>query len=56
MRDNAGENHSTDVFEFLNSHGIRSHFSEAYEQWQICSAESSINSIMLLGGQCSPVP
>ncbi len=48
MRENAGENRSKDVFEFLNSHGIRSHFSEAYEQWQNGSAESSIDSIMLL--------
>jgi transposase InsO family protein len=50
MRDNAGENRSNDVFEFLNSHGIRSHFSEAYEQWQNGSAESSIDFqvIMLL--------
>jgi hypothetical protein len=48
MRDNSGENRSNNVFEFLNSHGIRSHFSEAYEQWQNGSAESSIDSIMLL--------
>jgi hypothetical protein len=48
MRDNAGENRSNEVFEFLNSHGIRSYFSDAYEQWQNGSAESSIDSIMLL--------
>ena len=48
MRDNAGENRSSEIFEFINSHRIGSHFSEAYEQWQNGSAESSINSILLL--------
>ena len=40
MRDNTGENWSNEIFEFLNSHGIPSYFSEAYEQWQNGSAES----------------
>jgi hypothetical protein len=35
-------------FDFLNSHGIRSHFSEAHEPWQNGSADSTIDSIMLL--------
>jgi hypothetical protein len=48
MRDNAGENLSNKIAEFLNSHSICSHFSEAYEQWKNGSAESLINSTMLL--------
>ena len=46
IRDNAGENKSRELKDFFESHGIRSYFSTAYEQWQNGLAESSINSLM----------
>ncbi len=41
-------NQSKEIAEFLNSHGIRSHFSESYEQWQNNSAEITISFVMML--------
>ena len=46
MRDNAGEYGSKEIMQFLDSKGIRSHFSTPKEQWQNGAAESTINSIM----------
>ncbi len=34
IRDNAGENKSSEVIEFFESKGIKSYFSTLYEQWQ----------------------
>ena len=48
MRDNAGEYKSEEIMQFLDSNGIRSHFSTPNEQWQNGAAESMINSIMLI--------
>jgi hypothetical protein len=48
MRDNAGENKLHEIMEFLESKGIRNHFSVSYEPWQNGLAESEINSIMRL--------
>ncbi len=44
----ASENKSQEVKEFLESKGIRNHFSTAREQWQNRPAESTNNSIMLI--------
>ncbi len=48
MKDNAGKTRQKEIAEFSNSHVIRSHFSESYEQWQNGSAESTISSNMML--------
>ena len=48
MRDNASEYKSEDMVQFLESRGIRSHFSTPKEQWQNGAAESIINSIKLV--------
>ena len=48
MLDNAGEYISEEIMQFLDSNGIRSHFSTPKEQWQNGKAESTINSIMLV--------
>ena len=48
MRDNAGENKSKEIVEFLESHGIENRYSTPYEQWQNGQGESSINSLMTL--------
>jgi hypothetical protein len=34
MRDNAGENKSKEIVDFLESHGIKNRYSTPYEQWQ----------------------
>jgi hypothetical protein len=47
MLDNASEYKSEEMMQFLESRGIRSHFSTPTEQWQIGAAESTINSIMM---------
>jgi hypothetical protein len=48
MRDNAGENKSHEIMEFIQSTGARNHFSSSYEQWQNGLAEAAINSILRL--------
>ena len=48
MRDNAGENKSKEIVEFLESYGIENRYNTPYEQWQNGQAESSINSLMTL--------
>ena len=48
MLDNAGEYISQEIMQFLDSKGIRSHFSTPKEQWQNRAAESTINSMMLI--------
>jgi hypothetical protein len=48
MRDNAGENKSKEIIDFLESLGIQSRYSTPYEQWQNGQAESPINSLMTL--------
>ena len=48
MRDNACEYKSEEIMQFLESKGIRSHFSTPKEKWQNGAAESTINSIMLV--------
>jgi transposase InsO family protein len=47
MRDNASGYKSEEMMQFLESRGIRSHFSTPKEQWQNGAAESTINSIMM---------
>ena len=42
MRDNAGENKSTEVTEFFESRGVETRYSAAYEQWQNGPAEASV--------------
>jgi hypothetical protein len=49
MRDNSGENTSKELCDFFTDNSVRNHFSTPYEQWQNGSAESSINSITMLG-------
>ena len=44
MRDNACEYKSDEIMQFLDSKGIRSHFSTPKEQWQ----NGAVNSIMLI--------
>jgi hypothetical protein len=48
--DDAGENKSHEIIDFIESKGLTNHFSAAYEQleWQNGIAEASINSIMRL--------
>ncbi len=50
MRDNheAGEYKSEDIVQFLDSKGVRSHFSTLKKQWHNGSAESAINSIVVI--------
>ncbi len=48
MRDNASEYESEEMMQFLETRGIRSHFSTLKEQWQNGVAESTINSIMMI--------
>jgi hypothetical protein len=48
MRDNAGENYSQEIIDFIEFVGASNCFSTSYEQWQIGLAECSINSIMRL--------
>ena len=48
MRDNAGENKSQEIIDFIESIGATNRFSTSYEQWQNGLAESAINSIMRL--------
>jgi hypothetical protein len=45
MRDNAGENRSQVVEDFLQSIGVRSYYSAAYEQWQNGSAETGFRTL-----------
>ena len=47
MRDNASEYKSEEMMQFLESKGVRSHFSTPKEQLQNGAAESTINSIMM---------
>ncbi len=47
-RDNAGENKSQEIMDFIQSTGARNHFSASYEQWQNGLAEAVINSNMRL--------
>ena len=47
MRDNASEYKSEEMMQFLESKGVRSHFSTPKEQWQNGASESTINSIMM---------
>ena len=47
MRDNASEYKPEEMMQFLESKGIRSHFSTPKEQWQNGAVESTINSIMM---------
>jgi hypothetical protein len=42
MRDNANENHSTDLLKFCEERGIAERYSTPYEQWQDGAAEVSI--------------
>ena len=46
-RDNAGENKSQVICDFIESVGAQNYFSTSYEQWQNGVAESTIGSIML---------
>ena len=46
MRDNACENKSQEIIDFIESIGSTNRFSFAYEQWQNGLAESAINSIL----------
>ena len=48
VRDNAGENKSHEIINFIESKGLTNRFSAPYEQWQLGNAETSINSIMRL--------
>ena len=48
MRDNAGEYKPEETMQFLDSKGIRSHFSTPKEQWQNGAAESTINPTLLV--------
>jgi hypothetical protein len=48
MRDDARENKSNEIMEFIQSTGPRNHFSSSYKQWQNGLAEAAINSIMRL--------
>jgi hypothetical protein len=48
MRGHAGEYKSEEIMSFLDSKGVRSHFSTLKEQWQSGAAESTINSIMMV--------
>ena len=48
MRDNASEYKSEEMMQFLESNGIRSHFSTPKEQWQNVAAESTINVTMMI--------
>ena len=47
MRDNTSEYKSEEMMQFLESKGIRSHFSTPKAKLQNCAAESTINSIMM---------
>ena len=47
MRDNASEYKSEEIMHFLESKGIRSHFSTPKQQWQNGAVESTFNSIMM---------
>ena len=47
MRDNVFEYKPEEMMQFLESKGIRSHFSTPQEQWQNGAVESTINSIMI---------
>ncbi len=48
VSDNAGENKSQEVKELFESKRIRNHFSIPREQWQNGTAESTMNSILLI--------
>ncbi len=48
VRDNAGENKSHEIIDFIESKGLTNRFSAAYEQWQNGVAEALIISIMRL--------
>ena len=48
MRDNASEYKSEEMMQFLESKGIRSHFSTPKEQWKNGAAESTIISITMI--------
>jgi hypothetical protein len=49
MRDNSGENTSKELNDFFTDNGVKNYYSTPYEQWQNGLAESSINSITMLG-------
>ena len=49
MRDNSGENTSQELNDFFTDNGVKNYYSTPYEQWQNGLAESSVNSITLLG-------
>ena len=48
IRDNAAKYKSGKIMKFLDSKGVTCHFSTPNEQWQNGTAESTINSIMLV--------
>jgi hypothetical protein len=48
-RDNAGENSSDRICEFLESVGVKNYWSTSYEPWQNGAAEASVRSLMLCG-------
>ena len=48
MRDNAGENLSFEVEEFIQSIGVQSRYSAPYEQWQDGQPESAIRTLTRL--------
>ena len=48
-RDNSGENTSKELNDFFTENGVMNYFSTPYELWQNGLAESSINSITILG-------
>ena len=49
LRDNIGENTSKELNDLFMENGVKNYFSTLYEQWQNGFAESSIESITILG-------
>ncbi len=48
MQDNASEYKAEEMMQFLESKGIRNHFSALKEPWQNDAGEATINSIMVI--------
>ena len=48
MRDNAGENRSQDVEDFIQSIHVQSRYSAPYEQWQDGQPETAIRTLTRL--------
>ena len=48
MRDNAGENRSQEVEEFIQSKDVQSRYSAPYEQWQDGQPETAIRTLTRL--------